>query len=133
MSEAEYYDVLFYMRSGEWGVRVSKIALFTAKDYERDMVDPPDYAKRKPWPKERVKIKRHEPKHNFVAIDPYKKLGKLYPEMLADSKKEQREWDAEADRQCRPMSEILDVVAEVLDSWIPDEVPMKAEEPERPF
>ena len=133
MFDPDYYDVLFFMRSGEWGVRVSKVALSTAQGYARDMVDPPEYAKRKPWPRERVKIQRHVEHHNFIKINPRKTLGKLYPEILADSKEEQREWNIRGDRACRPISEILDVVAEVIDSWIPDEEPMKAEEPKRAF
>ena len=128
----DYYDVLILMRDGEWGVRVSKLALSTAQQYARDLVDPPAYAKRNPWPRDRIKIKRHDPAYDFVEIFPGRKPD-MYPKRLADTPEQQREWDAEADRQCRPISDVLDVVAGVLEQFNPDEaLPMK-DEPERPF
>ena len=129
MSEPEYYDVVFLMRDGEWGACCSKLALSTAQMYARDMVNPPEYAKRKPIAKDRVKIRKHVPKPepDGIRINP-----DMYPKILADNPKQQREWDADADRKCRPISEVLDVVAEMLEAFNADEaLPMK--EPERPF
>ena len=130
MSKPEYYDVVFLMRNGEWGACCYKLALSTAKQYARDMVNPPEYSKRKPITKDRVKIRMHVPRPEGVRINPERDM---YPKILADSKEQQREWDAEADRKCRPISEILDVVAEVLEALVPDEALPMNDKPVRPF
>lgn len=125
----EYYDVLILMRDGTWGVRFGPCALSTAQEYARDLVEPPSYAKRNPFPKDRIRIRKHKPdEEDGVQINP---VPDYYPKRLADTPEQQAEWDAEADRKCRPLSETLDRIVEVLNMVEPIEE-YKPEE-ERPF
>jgi hypothetical protein len=127
---AEYYDVLILLKDGTWAVRCGPLALSTAKQYALDLVEPPEYAKRNPFPKDRIRIRKHKPEDVGVVIHPERK--NYYPKMLADSPEQQREWDRKADEACRPISEVLDVVAEMLEQFNPDASEGLKEE-ERPF